>query len=251
MKALLIEDEVSALKNLRRVLAEVGNIEIINELDSIKDSIEWFDANSMPELIFMDIHLADGSAFEIFNHVQIRCPIIFTTAYDEYALKAFQVHSIDYLLKPIETADVRRALDKLKDLTNHSDMPAALTELITAYTKSSNYKKHFLVPARGDKLIPVPAESLACIYIDSGVVRAITLDGIVHKFDYNLDELMEKLDPCVFFRANRQFIISRSSVKDIDIWFNNRLSVNLKVHLPEKIIISKARIREFKKWFGE
>jgi two-component system LytT family response regulator len=251
MKALIIEDEISALKNLRRVLDDVGNMEIIRELDSITDSIEWFNTNSMPEIIFMDIHLADGSAFEIFNHVKINCPIVFTTAYDEYALRAFKVHSIDYLLKPIETADVKKALAKLKDLSISSEQPAALTEMISFFTKTSSYKKHFLVPAKGDKLIPVPAVSLAYIYIDCGIVKAVTLEGVVHKFDYNLDELMEKVDPELFFRANRQFIISRSSVKDIDMWFNNRLSVNLNVPVPEKIIVSKARITEFKKWFGE
>jgi two-component system LytT family response regulator len=249
MKALIIEDEISALKNLKSVISEIGTIDIIKELDSIADSIEWFNKNPMPELIFMDIHLADGSAFEIFNHVNITCPVIFTTAYDEYALKAFEVHSIDYLLKPIEPADVHRALNKLRDLANHSAMPAELGNLISLYTKSSQYKKHFLVPSKGDKLIPVPSAGIACIYIDAGIVKAITLDGIIHKFDYNLDDLMEKLDPAHFFRANRQFIISRSSVKDIDIWFNNRLSVNLLVTVPEKIIISKARITEFKKWF--
>jgi two-component system LytT family response regulator len=250
MKALIIEDEISALKNLKSVISEIGNIEIIRELDSIADSIEWFNNNPMPELIFMDIHLADGSAFEIFNHVNLTCPVIFTTAYDEYALKAFKVHSIDYLLKPIEPADVRRALNKLRDIANHPAIPAELNDLISFYTKSSQYKKHFLIPSKGDKLIPVPAGSIACIYIDSGIVKAKTLDGTIHKFDYNLDDLMEKLDPSDFFRANRQFIISRASVKDIDIWFNNRLSINLSVTVPEKIIISKARITEFKKWFG-
>jgi len=251
MKALIIEDEISALKNLRRVLDEVGNIKIIMELDSITDSIAWFNSNSMPEIVFMDIHLADGSAFEIFNHVKINCPIVFTTAYDEYALKAFKVHSIDYLLKPIEVSDIKRALGKLSDLTVQSDQPAALMEMINFLKKSSTYKKHFLVPAKGDKLIPVPAISMACIYIDCGIVRAVTMEGVVHKFDYNLDELMEMLNPEFFFRANRQYIISRTSIKDIDMWFNNRLSINITVAVPGKIIISKARMSEFKKWFGE
>ena len=250
MDAIIIEDEIPALKSLKQVLNEIGNITVIKELETIADSIEWFRCNPMPDIVFMDIHLADGSAFEIFNHVKINCPIIFTTAYDEYALKAFKVHSIDYLLKPIEAKDVRNALDKLKDLSFQAGLPVALTNLLSSYGKASNYKKHFLIPAKGDKLIPVPSSSLACIYIDSGIVRAITTDGVIHKIDYNLDVLIEKLDPELFFRANRQFIISRSAVKDIDIWFNNRLSVNLRVPLPEKIIISKARITEFKKWFG-
>jgi two-component system LytT family response regulator len=250
MKAVIIEDEPLALKNLKQVLNDIGDFSVIQELESITDSIDWFRSNPAPDIVFMDIHLADGSAFEIFNHININCPIIFTTAYDEYALKAFKVHSIDYILKPIETKDVQRALDKLRDISLQSELPVSLTNLISSFSRSSNYKKHFLIPSRGDKLVPVPASKLACIYIDSGIVKAVTLEGVIHKFDYNLDELIEKLDPELFFRANRQYIISRASVKDIDIWFNNRLSVNLCVSVPDKIIISKARISEFKKWFG-
>jgi len=250
MKALVIEDEILASKHLLQVLDEVGDISVIAVLESITESIEWFRKNPQPDIVFMDIHLADGSAFEIFKNTEITCPVIFTTAYDEYALKAFKVNSIDYLLKPIEGAEVQNALKKLRGLSGSESMKSALNNLIDSYGRSSKYKKHFLIPSKGDKLIPVQTSDLACFCIDAGIIKALSADGRTYRFDYTLDELAELLDPELFFRANRQFIISRTAIKDIDIWFNSRLSVNLKIAVPEKILISKARINEFKKWFG-
>jgi two-component system LytT family response regulator len=251
MKALVIEDEILASKHLLQVLEEVGDISVIAVLESITETIEWFRKNQQPDIVFMDIHLADGSAFEIFNHADIACPIVFTTAYDEYAMKAFKVNSIDYLLKPIETVDVQAALRKLKGLSGSESMKSALNNFITSYGKTSKYRKHFLIPSKGDKLIPVLTSDLACFCIDASIVKALSVDGKPYRFDFTLDELEEMLDPELFFRANRQYIISRTAIRDIDLWFNSRLSVNLKIAVPEKILISKARISEFKKWFGE
>jgi DNA-binding LytR/AlgR family response regulator len=250
MNALVIEDEILASKHLLQVLEEVGDISVIAVIESITETIEWFRINPQPDIVFMDIHLADGSAFEIFRHTDITCPIVFTTAYDEYAMKAFKVNSIDYLLKPIEATDVQDALKKLKGLSGAENLNTALNNLLASYGKTSKYKKHFLIPSKGDKLIPVQTSDLACFCIDAGIVKALSADGKSYIFDYTLDELADLLDPEVFFRANRQFIISRAAIKDIDIWFNSRLSVNLKIAIPEKILISKARISEFKKWFG-
>jgi len=250
MKTLIIEDEVLAVKHLQTVLKEIKEIEVIGILESISESLEWFKSNLQPELIFMDIHLADGSAFEIFRHVDITCPVIFTTAYDEYALKAFKVNSIDYLLKPIELEVVQNALKKLKDLSSATHKHSDFQYFIDSFKKKSSYKSHFLIPAKGDKLIPVQAAELAFIYIDASLVKAIMFDEKPLRFEFTLDELEALLDPNDFFRANRQYIISRKAIKDIDLWFNSRLSVNLKVHVPDKILISKARISEFKKWFS-
>jgi DNA-binding LytR/AlgR family response regulator len=250
MKALIVEDEILASKHLKQVLDEAGDISVITVLESVTETIDWFKKNPQPDIVFLDIHLADGIAFEIFKHINITCPIIFTTAYDEYALKAFKVNSIDYLLKPIELSDMQVAIKKLKGLTGSENLKTALNNLITSYGKTSKYKKHFLIPSKGDKLIPVQTSDLACFYIDAGNVKAISIDGKTYKFDYTLDELTDLLDPELFFRANRQHIISRAAIKDIDLWFNSRLSVNLKIAVPEKIVISKARIPDFKKWFG-
>ena len=250
MRALIIEDEILAAKHLQHVLNEVGGIDVITVLDSISETIEWFRSNQQPELLFLDIHLADGSAFEIFNNVSVTCPIIFTTAYDEYALKAFKVNSVDYLLKPIEAVDVKNAIKKLNGLSSSNTGQSDIKNLIESFRKASAYKTHFLIPLKGDKLFPLQTSQIACFYIDASLVKARTFDDKTYTFEYTLDELAGKLNPSEFFRANRQFIISRSSVKDIDFWFNSRLSVNLKVLTPEKILISKARVPEFKNWFG-
>jgi DNA-binding LytR/AlgR family response regulator len=250
MKALIIEDETLASKHLKQVLDEVGDIVVIGVIESVRETIKWFEKNPQPEIVFMDIHLSDGSSFEIFNQIKITCPIVFTTAYDEYALKAFKVNSIDYLLKPIEVADVQDALMKLKELSASETMQSAINNMITSFKKSSKYKSHFLIPVKGDKLIPVQTDDLACIYVDTGNVKALTFEGKLFSLNFTLDELTELLDPAFFFRANRQYIISRKAVKDIDLWFNSRLSVNLKVVVPEKIVISRGRISDFKDWFG-
>lgn len=251
MKALIIEDEKAAVRNLQALLSEVApDMEILGVLDSITEVIEWFDDHKMPELIFLDIHLADGSAFEIFGHVEITCPVIFTTAYDEYALKAFKVNSIDYLLKPIDRNDIRKALDKLNSLKNSSVSPESdYTSLIHALRKEEGYKTHFLIPSKGDKLVPVSVDMILFFHIDEGMVKAVLADGREYLFPQTLDELSDSLNPALFFRVNRQYLISRKVVLDIDLWFNGRLSVNLKVPVPEKILVSKARVGEFKDWF--
>jgi len=250
MRALIIEDEILAAKHLRHVIDEIGGIDILAVTESITESVEWFRNNAQPDLIFMDIHLADGSAFEIFKHISVTCPIIFTTAYDEYALKAFKVNSIDYLLKPIDAVSIKGAIRKLELLSPKNSSQDDFKKFIETFTKGLTYKSHFLIPAKGDKLIPVQSAEIAYIYIDSGTVKAVKFDEKSFRFEYTLDELAELLDPADFFRANRQYIISRKAIKDIDLWFNSRLSVNLKLTTPEKVLISKARIPEFKNWFG-
>jgi DNA-binding LytR/AlgR family response regulator len=251
MRALIIEDEILASKHLQQVLVEAGDFAVIAVLESVRETVKWFEKNPQPDIVFMDIHLSDGSAFEIFKHVKITCPIVFTTAYDEYALKAFKVNSIDYLLKPIEVNDVRDALKKLRELSAADTMQNAINELIASFKKGTKYKTHFLIPVKGDKLIPVQTNDLACFYVDSGTIKAQAFEGKTYSLDFTLDELTELLDPEDFFRANRQYIISRKAIKDIDLWFNSRLSVNLKVVVPEKIVISRGRIQEFRNWFGE
>ena len=250
MKALIIEDEILASKHLRQVLNEVGDFIVLQVVESIREAVSWFENNQQPDIVFMDIHLSDGSAFEIFKQTKITCPIVFTTAYDEYALKAFKVNSIDYLLKPIEVNDVQEALKKLREITHAGNMQNAINSLIDTFSKGSKYKRHFLIPIKGDKLIPVQTADIACFYIDSGTIKAQTFEGKSYTMDFTLDELSEMLDPGFFFRANRQYIISRKAIKDIDLWFNSRLSVNLIVSVPDKIVISRGRIPEFKTWFA-
>ncbi len=175
MKALIIEDEILASKHLQQVLVEAGDFIVIAVLESVRETVKWFEENPQPDIVFMDIHLSDGSAFEIFKHVKITCPIVFTTAYDEYALKAFKVNSMDYLLKPIEVNDVRDALKKLRELSAGGTMQNAINDLIASFKRGTKYKTHFLIPVKGDKLIPVQSDDLACFYVDTGTIKAQAL----------------------------------------------------------------------------
>lgn len=249
MDVVIIEDEPLAFKNLQAILKEIGNIRIVANFETIAESVEWFRNNNHPELVFMDIHLADGSAFEIFEQTTVRSPVIFTTAYDEYAIKAFKVNSIDYLLKPIDANAVRKALAKYNTLNPFQGFTGEFQKLISLYKQKAEYKTSFLIPDKADKLIPLPVDKIAFFYIDYGVTKAHTYEEHTFTIDHTLDELSEMLDPSVFFRVNRQYIVARNSIEDVDLWFNNRLSVNLKVKTPGRILISRARSSGFKNWF--
>jgi two-component system LytT family response regulator len=252
MKAVIIEDEVVAAQALKTLIGEVNpDIQVIAILQSIDESVEWFQTCPLPDLAFLDIHLADGSAFTIFEKTTVPCPLIFTTAYDEYALKAFEVNSIDYLLKPINKKDLERAIDKYKNFSFHPENNTELINRLLANIRQNtvSYKSYFLVPEK-DKLIPLATNSIAYICIDAKMVKAVTFDNHTFYLDMVLDDLISKLDPLLFFRANRQYIIAHKAIKDISLWFGNKLSVNLIVPVADHIFVSKARVGEFKKWFA-
>ena len=249
MKALIIEDEIMAAKALKKLLGEVSpDTDVVAVLESIEDSVEWISKHPMPDLMFMDIHLADGSSFAIFDRVTITCPVIFTTAYDEYALKAFEVNSIDYLLKPISREALDRALRKFHELAETRFDQTKINLILSQLGDRKKYKSCFLLPER-DKYIPVSVEDIAYIYIDAKSVKLVTLDQKAFYLSHTLDDLMAEIDPHLFFRANRQFIVSRKTIKDVSVWFGNKLAINLSVETPEKIIVSKARVGESKSWF--
>lgn len=247
MKLLIIEDETAAAQNLRSILKSVTpEAEIVDAIDTVVDSVEWFENNPMPDLVFMDIHLSDGESFKIFEKVDITCPVVFTTAYDQYALKAFEVNSIDYLLKPINEQSVRRAVDKWLALTGaaRSEYSSRVDNMVKQH---SHCRNSFLVRFR-DKLIPVSPEDIAYCYTSEEKVFAFGYNGERYPMEYTLEALQGMLSPVDFYRANRQFIIAREAVADISVWFGSRLSVNLKLETPEKIVVSKARVPEFKQW---
>ena len=251
MKAVIIEDEAVASQKLERMLSQVASdIQVIARLQSVEESIEWFSLNAAPDVVFMDIHLADGSAFSIFDKVQISCPVVFTTAYDEYALKAFEVNSIDYLLKPINQKYLERAVLKLRSLTTtKTDNTEMISSVLATFRQTKTaYKSNFLIPHK-DKFIPLAIDRIACFYTENKMVKIITYDHQVFNMDSSLEELYTQLDPSQFFRANRQFIVSHKAIKDISVWFGSKVSINLFVTVPEKIIVSKARVAEFKTWF--
>lgn len=250
MKTLIIEDEKAALRNLKAAMKEVdADFEIVGETDSVTGTLEWFASHPMPELVFMDIHLADGSAFGIFEQADITCPIIFTTAYDEYALQAFRVNSIAYLLKPISSSDLQKAIDKLKMLEGAVQPTIDFQAVMHALKREESYKTHFLVPVKGDRFVPVSVEQISYFYIDGGAVKAVTQSAEMFDFQQTLDELAEQLNPRQFFRANRQYIIAHKAVTSVSLWFGGRMAVQLAPPTGEKVIISKARVSAFKDWF--
>ena len=252
MKAVIVEDEIIAAQNLQRLITQANkDIEIITILQSVEDSVEWFSLNPNPDLVFMDIHLSDGASFTIFEKVQIHAPIIFTTAYDEYALKAFEVNSIDYLLKPINSKDLERAINKLSQLNKPQNRNEdVIANMLAMFKKGKEvYKSFFLIPHK-DKFIPLSVNDIAYIYSENKVAKIVTFDNRTFYENDSLDKMQQQLDPQKFFRANRQFIISHNAIKDITVWFDSKLSVNLSVDIPEKIIVSRTRAGEFKDWYS-
>lgn len=248
MKTLIIEDETAAAINLEALLRKVEpSLQIEAVLESVGESVEWLSSHPMPDLIFMDIHLADGESFRIFDRVEIDCPIIFTTAYDQYALEAFKVNSIDYLLKPITQNDLQRALDKLHRLsvTERRSISERVTSLAAEASKAS--QNVFLIQVR-DRIRPLKFEEAAYFYTSDERVTVHTFSGEVLAMDKTLETLSAMLPENDFFRANRQFIVSRSAIRDISVWFGSRLALNLILDTPERIIISKARVPRFKQW---
>lgn len=245
MRAVIIEDETAAARNLKVLLATSHpEIDIIATLESVSESVEWFQRNEAPDLVFMDIHLADGNAFCIFESIDITAPIIFTTAYDEYALEAFKVNSIDYILKPIKQEELERAVTKYSNLSMRQR--AEMSHNISQMAERTRTRTQ-LIRVK-DRLIPVTEQEIAYFYTSNEQTILTTFEGKEYPVDSTLESLYNEYGGNDFFRANRQFIISRKAIKDISVWFGSRLAVNLVVATPERIIISKARVPEFKGW---
>ena len=258
---LIIEDETAAAVNLKAILRNVApSYNVLGVLESIAESVEYFqdEQSPRPDLVFMDIHLADGESFRIFDRIDIKVPIIFTTAYDEYALRAFKVNSIDYILKPIKEDDMRHAIEKFdllsggesKEYNNRIEemIREVRAEKVAEPRPAAKDNQRVYLVHQKDKIIPLSIDDVAFFYTSNEKVSAVTYDGTYYIIDRTLESLQSTLPEVEFFRANRQFIVARKAVKDITVWFGSRLSLNLSVVLPEKIIISKARVPEFKHW---
>ncbi len=248
MRALIVEDESAAALNLQSILRSLDPpIEVVALAESVVESVEFLREPPVPiDLIFMDIHLADGEAFKIFDRVEVTVPIIFTTAYDQYAIQAFKVNSIDYILKPIKSSEVERAIDKLRGLTT-TQKEEYTKSVKAAAVSTKQLTRNFLVHVK-DRIIPLSTDSLAFVYTSQERVTAYDLAGQSYPLDKSLETIYSSLDPAEFFRANRQFIVARRAVCDVSVWFGSRLSLNLHCPTPEKIIIPKARTAEFKEW---
>ena len=248
MRVLIIEDETAASENLIAMLQEIDSeIEVLQVLESVQQTVRWLSSNPAPDLIFMDIHLSDGSAFTLFQEMEVTVPIVFTTAYDQYALDAFTVNSVDYLLKPIKTSELTRALDKFKRWTQSDVMDYLQRMMKMRPAGSGNYTTSLLVPVK-DKLVPVSMDDVACIYSTDRKTQIYLKSGQMMLYSRSLDSIAGGLDPSKFFRANKQYIVARDCVKEIVVWFDSRLLVSMPIELPEPLFVSKNKAAEFKNW---
>ena len=244
----ILEDEAPNSDRLQRLLIELKpSVRILAVLESVKTATEWFVKNESPDLVLMDVRLADGLSFEIFSYIEIKCPIVFTTAYDEYAVKAFKYNSLDYLLKPVEKDELEHALHKFEILQNNSTKLQVDIENLVASIQPNNYRTRFLLPYR-DGYRSVQAGDIAYFSSESNASYAHFLSGDSIIIPQTLEKLERELDPKVFFRANRQFIIHIDSIKEVHNHFNSKLKIELKLESHAEIIISREKAPSFKTW---
>lgn len=252
MKILIIEDERHAQLELIRLLSIIDHDFIIEACcDTIKESVSWLETNAA-DLIFMDIQLSDGSGFEIFSRVQVKAPVIFVTAYDEFAIQAFKVNSVDYLLKPLDENALITALEKFQRQYTEKEpvLPVLNTELVERILSSlgkNTYKSRFMV-SLGDKIRYIAVAEIAFFQADGNTLYLITSDSSKYIINYKLDDLTELLDPALFFRLNRTYTASISAIKDVRRYFNSRLKIYLEPATETEVLISRMRMPDFLKW---
>ena len=247
MKVLIIEDEILAAEKLAGLLISIDStIEIMGKLQSVLESINWLHSQPDPDLIFMDIQLDDGICFEIFDAVKIKTPVIFTTAYDSYAIRAFQVNSVDYLLKPIEKEPLTKAIEKYKLIFEKGDSSTqSVGDLSVQMVK--NYKTRFFVKI-GNHFHSIPVDNIECFYIVERAVFFKTNNGKNYNLDYSLDQVQQVIDPEKFFRINRNYLIQINAIQDIYNYSSSRLGIKLNGIDHLDLIVSREKVGEFKKW---
>jgi two-component system response regulator LytT len=250
MKVLILEDETLAAEKLEATLMELQpEWQVVSRIKSISSAVEWLESNPHPDLIISDIRLLDGLCFEIFAKVKVEKPVIFTTAYDQYAIRAFEVNSIDYLLKPVQKEKLQAALAKLQ-LPKEPPLPDYNEVLNFIKSNKQSYKSRFMVRL-GQRIVAVPSEKIAYFYSENKLTYIVTLDGKKFPIDQPLDELMDLLDPKRFFRANRQFIVAFDSIAEIHPYFKGRIKIMLQPKSDEEVVISSDRSPDFKKWIDQ
>lgn len=249
MQALIIEDEKPAARRLARMLEQEG-VEVTDTLHSVEESILWFSQNEAPQLIFLDIQLSDGLSFEIFDTVSVNSPIIFTTAYDEYALQAFKLNSIDYLLKPIDQEDLHTALAQYKNMSpvNHPvQMDFEDIRKLLVNPLEREYKMRFTARV-GPHIKIIQADEVECFYSENKGTYAATVEGRSYLLDTTLEQLEQELSPKQFFRVSRKFYVHIDHIADIIAYTNSRLKIKMKRFREGEIIVSRERVRDFKFW---
>ena len=249
MNVIIIEDEKPAARRLDRMLQKIG-VTAMAMLHSVEESLTWFNENEHPDLIFLDIQLSDGLSFEIFENIDINSAIIFTTAYDEYALQAFKLNSIDYLLKPIDTDDLENAYIKFKERIPTKQKVAIDFDDIKKLLVNPlerEYKKRFTIKV-GQHLKMVSIDTIECFYSENKGTYIHTTDGRDYLIDLTLDQLEQELEPQTFFRTSRKFYVNVNAIKDIISYTNSRLQMKLNTYQHQDIIVSRERVRDFKDW---
>lgn len=253
MKLLVVEDEQLLARQLIKLVKELRpDAEVTGQTNSIESTVEWLSKNEKPDLILMDIELADGQCFSIFQRADITCPIVFTTAYDEFALKAFTVNSIDYLLKPIKKEDLNRALNKFDLLI--SEKGNAGVKILKSFVDKMilnprQYRERFLVK-QGQKMVSIPIEEIAFFSAKNTLNFIHTKSKQKFVIDYTLDEIEEMVEPNNFFRANRQYIFLNDIITEIHPWFHGKLKIEISLPVEDEIIISREKASSFKEWMG-
>jgi DNA-binding LytR/AlgR family response regulator len=251
MRLIIIEDERPAASRLAKLILEAEpKAQVLDILDCVEDAVAWFKSGPSIDLAFMDIQLADGLSFDIFKQAAVTAPVIFTTAFDQYALRAFKANGIDYLLKPVDPADLAAALDKFRRLqAAPMEEPTleAIQRLVAATRQPQRYRERFLVK-QGDQLRYVPTTDIAYFLADGGYVRLITHQGHGLLLDQSLELIAQAIDPTQFFQISRQCILSIQSISKIHAWHNSRLKLDLIPQSTTEIIVSRERVREFKLW---
>jgi len=258
MRIFIVEDEELAVKKLQKTLQSIdADLEVVGTADSIAASVEWLQSNARPDLILMDIELADGQSFEIFNLTEVKSPVIFTTSYDEYALKAFKVNSVDYLLKPIQKDELETAISKFRQLKETFREEKSGDTQITALVKElqqtlqhKEYRKRFLVK-HAQKLLSIEMDRIAYFFSDDRLNFFKTFDDKKYVLDYTMDEIESMLDPDQYFRINRAFIVSVKCIDQIQDYFGNRLKLNLKPVIDKEALVSREKVAQFKDWMGK
>ncbi|UHG90490.1 LytR/AlgR family response regulator transcription factor [Spirosoma oryzicola] len=260
MNALIVEDEELAVRKLQKLLHDVApTLNIVGVTASIDDTVNWLEdrrtsGQPEPDLIFLDIELADGQSFEIFERTPVRSTVIFTTSYDEYALQAFKVNSIDYLLKPVQRDDLQRSLQKYEALRGRPvDDPAQNIEKLLQQIQRQaprDYRQRFLV-RQGQRLLSVEVGEIAYFYTEDRYSFFSTHTGQKFLVDYTLDELADSLDPGRFFRINRGVLVTHQAVDQMQPYFGNRLALNLRPTFDKEALVSREKVSDFKTWMGK
>lgn len=246
MKVLIVEDETAAYESLVEMLKDAHPlIDVVANTESVRQTIQWLRTHPEPDLIFMDIHLSDGSSFLIFEHLSVETPIVFTTAYDDYAIEAFKLNSVDYLLKPIKAEELARALHKFSKWTR-TDALQYLTRL-AQLAPPKQYKDKLLLPQH-DQLLLIDLHDVSYFYTTDKSTLVCLKNGQTYPYAKTLEQVLMTLDPLLFYRANKQYLIARDAVKSITIWFDSRLLVTLRTNVPERLYVSKNKAAEFKAW---